>query len=357
MKKTSEFTLLKVPLAKAIKTNLRVMTDVYGLRMKLWLGPFAGEAFVYPIPRDKVRKIIHRIESFLIPFYSEKMCRIAEGEYGGPSFWRALSASEDPIHRAALAIIDIAFWDGITKLAGISLKRFIKNKKKSVEVYGTTGWISLTDDELLAECDAYRALGVKGFKVRLGRADDAARLRKLRAHVGADFHLMADANMRYDGEDHLPHLADLKEFNLKWIEEPLNQNDLPHYRALKNVLPTDIALGENLFNFDTFEMLLKSGLISVIQPDLLRCGGISGLLYVMHLAEKYDVSICNHLLAPLTATVISRSSKAVFIEYDNLLPLEFFKNDFSIKNGHLTLPTVPGVGTALNDKEIRTSLC
>ena len=68
--------------------------------------------------------------------------------------------------------------------------------------------------------------------------------------------------------------------NLRWLEEPLRVDAPPvDWRALADVSPIPLAGGENLRGSDLDEAVADT-VLSVIQPDATKWGGISGNIAV-----------------------------------------------------------------------------
>lgn len=72
--------------------------------------------------------------------------------------------------------------------------------------------------------------------------------------------------------------------NLIWFEEPLPRNDLIGYARLAASTPVPIAAGEREYGIQPFQRLIDAQAISVVQPDLLRVGGVTGWRAVDRLA-------------------------------------------------------------------------
>jgi len=87
---------------------------------------------------------------------------------------------------------------------------------------------------LLRQTDDNLAKGFRAIKMKVGRArlsEDVARVRAMRQHLGADFPLMADANMRWTVDEAIRAARSLQDQNLVWLEEPTIPTTLPATRA------------------------------------------------------------------------------------------------------------------------------
>lgn len=67
----------------------------------------------------------------------------------------------------------------------------------------------------------------------------------------------------------------MEQFNLIWIEEPLDAYDIEGHAQLAAALDTPIATGEMLTSFREHEQLILGNASDFVQPDAPRVGGIS----------------------------------------------------------------------------------
>ena len=109
--------------------------------------------------------------------------------------------------------------------------------------------------------------------------------------------LMADANQAWTLQEARQKVTELARYGLNWLEEPLRA-DKPwaDWAALASASQTPIALGENLYGEETFAAAIQSGALGVVQPDLAKWGGVSGMLRVFDLAASANVRCCPHFL-------------------------------------------------------------
>lgn len=73
----------------------------------------------------------------------------------------------------------------------------------------------------------------------------------------------------------------MEQFNLIWIEEPLDAYDIEGHAQLAAALDTPIATGEMLTSFREHEQLILGNASDFVQPDAPRVGGISPFLKIM----------------------------------------------------------------------------
>ena len=84
---------------------------------------------------------------------------------------------------------------------------------------------------------------------------------------------MVDAGRIWTADEAVRRAPELFErFALRWLEEPLHEDDLAGYAQLAAVAPGWIAAGETEEREADFSALLDRG-VKVIQPDIGRAGG------------------------------------------------------------------------------------
>ena len=83
----------------------------------------------------------------------------AESEYFGRS----------GINRWALGLANIAMWDARGKLAGAPVWKLLGGSAKPIPVYGSGGWLSYSDDELVDEVTGYVKRGFAAVRSRSAR--------------------------------------------------------------------------------------------------------------------------------------------------------------------------------------------
>jgi L-alanine-DL-glutamate epimerase-like enolase superfamily enzyme len=114
---------------------------------------------------------------------------------------------------------------------------------------------------------------------------------------------MVDANQRWD----LPAATRAAEafdgLGLAWLEEPLRAEDLAGHVALRERTTVPIAVGENLHTVHRFAEYLDAGGADIVQPNLVRVGGITPFLRIARLAEERGAPLHPHLLPELSAQV------------------------------------------------------
>jgi D-galactarolactone cycloisomerase len=262
----------------------------------------------------------------------------------------ALQSGEAGPFAQSIAAIDIALWDLFAKRAQTPLWRMLGGTSPRMRVYAS----GLNPTGCVEQADAAMRRGHRGFKVKIGfdAGKDRGNLRDLRKLAGDGF-LAADVNQGWGIEQALQLAPALEEFNLAWLEEPLRA-DRPwsEWRSLQKRLSIPLAGGENIAGRENFAAALKEGVLTVVQPDAAKWGGITGCLAVARDVLASKRHYCPHFLGGgigllASAHLLAASGGGGLLEVDsndNPLREDFCGAVADIKDGEIVLPQTPGLG-------------
>ena len=218
-------------------------------------------------------------------------------------------------------------------------------------VYDTdSGWLNHTQDEIVREAAERIGQGYTGVKVKVGkesRSEDAARLRAVRREIGDDIKLMTDANLRWTAAEAIARARLFEEFDLFWLEEPIEADDVLGHEKLRRSTPIPIALGESLYNRHVFKEYLARDAASILQPDIGRVGGITEWMRIANLAHSFNVNISPHFLMELHIHTTCAVPNALWVEHIPFLN-RFIEEPLRIEYGYAYPPEAPGHGVSFH---------
>ena len=280
------------------------------------------------------------------------------------------------IHMSALAGIDQALWDIKGKALGQPVHMLLGGPvRQKMRVYS---WIGGDRPEKLIEgAKEAQARGFSAIKMlateELSWLDshvklDAviARVGSLRDAMGPDFGIAVD----FHGRVHRPmakQLAkELDPFHLMFIEEPVLSEHAEALKEIANHTCAPIALGERLFSRWDFKKILSDGLVDIIQPDPSHAGGITETRKIAAMAESYDVALAPHcplgpiaLAACLQLDAVCHNAviqeQSLGIHYNRTNDLLDYISDasvFAYADGHVAIPSGPGLGITVNEDAV-----
>jgi len=265
--------------------------------------------------------------------------------------WLGASAGRSGLALQAIAALDTAIWDLKAKKAGLPLSKLIGSYRSSVPCYNTSaGYLQAPIEEVLEGASRSISRGLGGVKLKVGQPDtalDLKRVRALRAHVGDAFPIMVDANQQWDRTTALRMGRILEELNLEWIEEPLDAYDAEGHAALARELATPIGTGEMLTSVAEHAHLIECRSVDLLMPDAPRVGGITPFLKIATLAEHNLLKIAPHFVMEIHIHLAACFPQETWVEhFEWLEPL--FNERLEIRDGRMTVPTLPGLGLSLS---------
>ncbi|OLT08035.1 mandelate racemase/muconate lactonizing protein [Kocuria sp. CNJ-770] len=267
--------------------------------------------------------------------------------------WAGASVGRSGVATQALAAIDVALWDLKAKRAGLPLAKLLGAHRDSVRTYNTSGgFLHASLEEVKDRATASLEAGIGGIKIKVGLPDSAEDLRRVagvREHIGATVPLMVDANQQWDRATALRMGRRLEEFDLTWIEEPLDAYDAEGHARLTATLDTPIATGEMLASVAEHVRLVDARACDIIQPDAPRVGGITQFLRLAALADQRGLDLAPHFAMEIHLHLAAAYPREPWVEhFDWLDPL--FEERLETRDGRMLVPARPGLGITLSEQ-------
>jgi L-alanine-DL-glutamate epimerase-like enolase superfamily enzyme len=193
----------------------------------------------------------------------------------------------------ALSGLDIALWDLRAKLEGVPLYELLGGaRRKRIPAYASL--LQYNGDADLVRRTTAAALALGYTQVKLHERTAAAVL-AARAEAGRGVPLMLDTNCAWDLEGATAALAQMREADLFWIEEPLwPPEDLDGLRQLRERTGVPTAVGENAGSLHDLLAIAQTGAADWVQPSALKCGGVTALQSVAAVCRASGVRLSPH---------------------------------------------------------------
>jgi L-alanine-DL-glutamate epimerase-like enolase superfamily enzyme len=232
--------------------------------------------------------------------------------------------------------------------------------------------ISMAADPRKMVADAERALhefGIKVLCIKAGHPDgcrqDAANFRMIREAVGPDVTIGMDPNTGWTVTDTLQTLRALQEHRVDYLEQPVKRNDLAGMAAIKRAATgVPLMADEACLSIQDAHNIIAADAADVLCIKLYKHGGLTPARKIAAIAEAANIKInCGGLavLSQLEAAIgahfyasrpvehVMPAGEFIFglgvIGPDPLVP----ETDFVLKDGHVTPPSGPGLGIAVNE--------
>jgi L-talarate/galactarate dehydratase len=267
--------------------------------------------------------------------------------------WAGASVGRSGLATQANAAFDIALWDLKARRASLPLGKLLGAHRDAVRCYNTSGgFLHEPLEQVLDNATASLARGIEGIKIKVGQPDwreDVRRVSRVREHIGDDVPLMVDVNQQWDRRTAARMGRILEDFDLEWIEEPLDAYDVAGHAHLTRTLSTPIASGEMLTSVREHLDLVEGDAVDVLQPDAARVGGITEFQRLATIAAQRHLALAPHFAMELHLHLAAAYPHPAWVEhFDWLEPL--FEEKLSLKDGLMVLPDRPGLGLTLSEQ-------
>ena len=214
--------------------------------------------------------------------------------------WPGISAT-------AISAVDAALWDLKSKLLGLSVADLLGRARDAVPIYGSGGLTSYSQRRLAEQLAGWVAEGITRVEMKVGRdpGADPARVCAAREAIGDDAELFVDANGAYSRTQALAFADQYQEAGVTWFEEPVSSNDLDGLRHTRDRAHAGMAIAAGEYGYDPgyFRRMLEAQAVDVLQADVTRACGITGLQTVAALCAAHEVPFSAHCAPQIHAHV------------------------------------------------------
>ena len=328
------------------------------------------------------------VNKFLGPGLTGRDPLDIEAVYFDMYSWRSVPGGIPPVfmrgagggpYIAALSGIEMALWDLAGKALGLPIYRLMGGRlRDKIPVY-----FHANDPKSAA--DLAQRTGVRGLKTSIdavtdrgnnvrgwdpgkiwnwtltnGQIDDIVKhVASMREALGKEFALMLECHTRYDTESAIQIAKAVEPYRPTWLEEPVPSDNVDAMAEVRRHTSIPIACGENVYSRFGFRPFLEKQAVSIIQPDMAKCGGLWETRKIAAMAEVYHIPIAPHGVASSLGKV---AYAHVCSTVPNLMVLEWvygrkYVDDVTTAPdyaaGFVRVPDVPGIGIELRDDAVR----
>ncbi len=252
-------------------------------------------------------------------------------------------------HHMAKAAIEMAVLDAQLRTRGESFAKYFGAVRPAVDC-GVSVGIHKSISELLETVGDYLEQGYRRIKLKIKPGWDVEPVRAVRERFG-DVPLQVDANTAYSLSD-AAHLAELDEFSLLLIEQPLAEEQVLAHAELARSVRTPICLDESITSAQMAEDAIKLGACRIINIKPGRVGGYLEARRIHDLCAAQGVPVW---MGGMLETGIGRAGNVAMAAMPNFtLPGDTSASDryyhrditqpFVLHDGRLNVPSGPGLG-------------
>jgi D-galactarolactone cycloisomerase len=270
----------------------------------------------------------------------------------------------------ALAALDIALWDLKGKLLRQPIYKLIGGAWRTrLPFYASIGGNGeRTVDAVLRAVEARLGDQPAAVKIRFDAdrtlldrdiSGDIAKARAVRKLVGDGFPLAFDANNGYSIGGAIRVGRALEELGYWWFEEPVQHYHVKAMGEVARRLDIPVSGGEQTYTLSGLADLILAG-VRMVQPDIVKMGGVTGLMRCAALAQAHGIELVPHQTQPTighTANLHLAASQLHMTkpcEWNDPSPRQHavFANPPRPREGCFELPDGPGLGLVLNEAEL-----
>jgi mannonate dehydratase len=308
-------------------------------------------------------------------------------------FYRGAYWRRGPVTMTAIAAVDVALWDILSKMAGLPLYQILGGRSRDgVLVYGHANGRDV--EETVQEVGryiekGYRAVraqsGVPGLKKPYGVSNlktayepaeselpletvwnttkylnsVPALFEKLRTVHGPEIELLHDGHHRMTPIEAARLARDLEPYRLFWLEDATPADNQQAFELIRRHSVTPLAVGEVFSSIWDSKQLMERQLIDYIRTTIVHAGGITHVRRIADFAALHQVRTGFH-----GATDLSPVCMGAALHFDTWVPNfgiqeymqhcqetnDVFPHDYTFRDGRLHCGETAGHGVDIDEK-------
>jgi muconate cycloisomerase len=219
----------------------------------------------------------------------------------------------------------------------------------------------------VAEAQRGRADGYVAFKIKVGVADpraDAERTRRICEALDGDGRVLvcADANQGWTPDQAVDYVRAVEDTTLAFFEQPVAGQDIEGMAKVARASRVPIGCDEGLHSLDDLRRHHEAGAAGGFSLKTIKLGGMGPVMDAGMLCEKLGMKV--NLASKMAETGVST---AALLHLAAALPAvdwgvglsspyltdDILKQPLSVANGHISVPSGPGLGVEVEEAKVR----
>ncbi len=259
-------------------------------------------------------------------------------------------------HEMAKGAMEMLLWDYKAKMEGLPLHKILDGGTKGYAEAGLSIGLDSTDKMVMK---VERAVNnhYKRIKVKISKGRELDILTAVRDRFPG-IKLTADANSNYRISD-IELLKKIDRFNLTYLEQPLNSDDLIDHANLRKEISTPICLDESIISPDKMRKAIQIKALDVVNIKPGRVGGFHNSLKIAKMARENGIHVW---IGGMEETSVGKNFNIAlacsnFVDYpgDTGPTSEFFSKDIVtnpiiMKEGIVKPLDKTGIGVKIDEK-------
>ncbi len=263
------------------------------------------------------------------------------------------------ITQLALSAIDIALWDIKAKSLDLPVWALAGGYRPRIPTYASGALMrGFPVEHLVKAGPKLKAKGFRQMKTQLGGnarpEQEVERLRLMREAIGYETDLMCDINQLWSVHQAIDIGRRIEEMRLFWLEDVTTCDDFAGLARVTDALTTPVAGGEYVYGSVPFRHMLEARSVDIVMIDLVRAGGVTGLLKIAGMAQAFNLPVVSHLVPEFQVHLIAAIPNGLTVEYMPWsAPLFEEVPTVDKASGDLIVPQKPGFGLKFDQKVLK----
>lgn len=277
-----------------------------------------------------------------------------------------------------LGALDVALWDIYGQMLGQPVWQLLGGVQRGpFQSSGETSrthavpYCTLVSDvwggepmfrQQVARAETLAGLGYRAFKIEpmMSSPRDVVELaRRFRQALGNFPTLMVDVGYLFHDVPTAERVVrELEQFDVFFFETPFPVDQPEPYARLAAKSPIPLAMGEHGVTRWEFLDMMDRGGVTVVQPYMTTCGGLTEAKRIVELARARGALVCpgnwsTQILGAASVHLAAYSPVTPFIEFapaevfESPLRLALQQAGFPVRDGTIEFPSRPGIGYEL----------
>jgi galactonate dehydratase len=273
----------------------------------------------------------------------------------------------------AMSAVEIACWDILGKTLDVPIWKLLGGKQRPrLRVYANGWYKGPRDPKYFSEAASrvkemgYTALKFDPFGAAyrfLDRPEEELSIQIIRAvreAVGNAVDILIEGHDRFSVSTAIHLARGMEEFQPMWFETPVMSTDIEATLQVVRSIGIPVATGERCTRLADILRIVSDRSISIVQPETLKIGGISGACKAAAICESAEAFVALHQAqSPLNTAInahIHSSIPNFLIQecFDDFLEpwaRDLFDGVPRVQEGYIEASDRPGIGVTINEEE------
>ncbi|MDR0354208.1 MAG: mandelate racemase/muconate lactonizing enzyme family protein [Deltaproteobacteria bacterium] len=262
-----------------------------------------------------------------------------------------------------LAGLEMAMWDALAQTAGLPLYQLWGGaSREHVDYFGFVQGDEA--EELVRSAKELVKSGHRVIYMKVGRGEksDLKNVQAVRKAIGSDLKLRLDANESWDVFTAKNMIKKLAQFDIEFIEQPVECRSLSALKEVKDFSPVPIAVDQGAYSLEEVFEVCSRRLADVLVLSPHETGGATNFKKAAAIGEAAKLPVCLHGQFTTRITDFFHHHLAATLPnltdgnqiMGHLLTEDLLKSPtLALTEGRLGLPFQPGLGVVLNEEVIK----